>query len=371
MKHALILVDDFSRMTFVYLLKEKTQHTVAAALQEHFDRQGLQEDASTDTSVNFYVRGTILRSDQGSEFINATVLALCRRLGCTPLYSSPGQQGKYQNGVVERRIKELGRISRSIMHTSGLPDQAASYCVLQAVDILNALPSTANSATDGIDVTGFAPYYAYYGSLPDIDDFYSFGAYTSVHLDPDHTRADDRHNTAATCVYLCKAHHFQSKGHVVWDYVKRRKLIVPSLSKHVFNYFPMRATGHHLSDHLTFVDAKIDDPDIAQAQVTKIDPSDEIDPTSKDFPDSQVVLDDAERDDGAATYVVRSAYKTRQYERMRLNIGTRVRRVFFINGANGPTDYFEGVVRSITPENKYDIAYADNDSEEFSEKDFE
>ena len=371
MKHALILVDDFSRMTFVYLLKEKTQHTVAAALQEHFDRQGLQEDASTDTSVNFYVRGTILRSDRGSEFINATVLALCRRLGCTPLYSSPGQQGKYQNGVVERRIKELGRISRSIMHTSGLPDQAASYCVLQAVDILNALPSTANSATDGIDVTGFAPYYAYYGSLPDIDDFYSFGAYTSVHLDPDHTRADDRHNTAATCVYLCKAHHFQSKGHVVWDYVKRRKLIVPSLSKHVFNYFPMRATGHHLSDHLTFVDAKIDDPDIAQAQVTKIDPSDEIDPTSKDFPDSQVVLDDAERDDGAATYVVRSAYKTRQYERMRLNIGTRVRRVFFINGANGPTDYFEGVVRSITPENKYDIAYADNDSEEFSEKDFE
>ena len=155
MKHALILVEDYSRMTFVYLLKEKTQHTVTAALREHFNLQGLKLEDADGEYINFYVRGTVLRTDRGSEFINATVLALCRELGCIPHYSSPGQQGKYQNGVVERRIKEIGKISTSIMHTSGLPDQALSYCVLQAVDVLNALPSTTNSATLGFRVLGF------------------------------------------------------------------------------------------------------------------------------------------------------------------------------------------------------------------------
>ena len=264
-------------MTFVYLLKEKTQHTIAAALREHFNLQGLKLADADGEHINFYVRGTVLRTDRGSEFINATVLALCRELGCIPHYSSPGQQGKYQNVVVEQRIKEIGRISRSIMHTSGLPDQASSYCVLQAVDVLNALPSTANSATLGVDVTGFSPYYSFYGSLPDIDKFYAFGSYTTVHLDDDHKNSNDRNITAAASVYLCNAHHFHSKGHVVWDYVKRRKLIVPTLSSNSWNYFPMRKQGHHISDRLTFVDARVDAVEVDQAQSTKDDPSDELD----------------------------------------------------------------------------------------------
>ena len=62
---------------------------------------------------NFYVRNTVFRSDRGSEFINVSVLDVCGRHGCVPEYSFPEQVGKYQNGVVEKRNKEIGRMGRS------------------------------------------------------------------------------------------------------------------------------------------------------------------------------------------------------------------------------------------------------------------
>jgi hypothetical protein len=138
----------------------------------------------------------------------------------------------------------------------------------------------------------------------------------------------------------------------------------------------MRKQGHHISDRLTFVDARVDAVEVDQAQSTKDDPSDELDPASPHFPDSQVMLDADEqnliREEqlSPATSIPRSAYKTRQYNRMKMNIGAIVRRVFFINDSNGPTDFFQGIVRSITPANKYDVVYDDNDSEEMSESDF-
>ena len=39
MKPALVIVDDFKRMSFVYLLKDESQYSVAAALEEHFLQQ--------------------------------------------------------------------------------------------------------------------------------------------------------------------------------------------------------------------------------------------------------------------------------------------------------------------------------------------
>jgi len=38
-KQALIMVDDYSRMLFIYLMKDRTPHTVVAALEAHFFRQ--------------------------------------------------------------------------------------------------------------------------------------------------------------------------------------------------------------------------------------------------------------------------------------------------------------------------------------------
>ncbi len=124
------------------LLKDKTQFHVAEALDEYLSQQ---KSLSTGVKgVNFYVRNTVLRFDRGSQFINAAVLDVCGSHGCIQEYSCPGQLGKYQNGVVKRRIKEIGRMGRAMMFTAEAPDLANAYCILQAVDILNMLLSTAN-----------------------------------------------------------------------------------------------------------------------------------------------------------------------------------------------------------------------------------
>ena len=66
-----------------------------------------------------------------------------------------------------------------------------------------------------------------------------------------------------------------------------------------------------------------------------------------------------------------SKYKTRQRDRMLKNVGTQIRRVFSINGPNGPTDFFQGAVRSVTAANKYDVVYDDYVKEEIGEAEFE
>ena len=47
--------------------------------------------------------------------------------------------------------------------------------------------------------------------------------------------------TASPCIYLCNAGHFKSKRHVVWEYKRHRKLIVPEISQNIGKYFPMRS----------------------------------------------------------------------------------------------------------------------------------
>ena len=53
------------------------------------------------------------------------------------------------------------------------------------------------------------------------------------------------------------------------------------------------------------------------------------------------------------------------------NDGIQIRPVFFVNGPNGPTDFLQGVVRSVIATNKYDVIYDDNDEEEMGEAEFE
>ena len=269
-----------------------------------------------------------------------------------------------------------------MMYSSGLPHHGTAYCLLQAVDICNALPTTANPAEfddPTTDVTGYSPYYTYYGSIPSIDNYHVFGSFVTVHLDEDHRDPDAPNVKAAPCVYLCNASHFQSKGHVVWQYQsnssKGRKLIVPELHRTIWNYFPMRSgDDRHLSDNLTFVSARVDglSPSELPPCPTPDDSTiggDKNDPNSDHFPDSSVILDTEELQIPLNPLVM-TKYKVRKYQRMLQNVGKKVRRVFFINGADGASDYFEGYVRSITPTFHYDVAYDDNDSEEMSEAQF-
>ena len=102
MREALIMVDDFSRKVFVYLMKDKQQDSVVEALRRHFLKVQGQP-----TGVHFFTQSTCMKSDMGSDFINTNVFAFCAEIGCIQEFSCPGDSCKWQNSTAERRIKEM------------------------------------------------------------------------------------------------------------------------------------------------------------------------------------------------------------------------------------------------------------------------
>ena len=93
---------------------------------------------------------------------------------------------------------------------SCVPNLASSYCVLHAVDILNALPTTANPTDSTTDVTRFSPSLKYYGSQPSMSLFYVYSSYCSVHVDDDHFDKTSENVKVSPGVYLCNAGRFKS-----------------------------------------------------------------------------------------------------------------------------------------------------------------
>ena len=348
-RHALVMVDDFSRKVYVYALKNKTGEIIVEALHHHFLQCG-----SSPTGLTFYAHRMTLKSDQGSEFINAKVHAFCDKIGCIQEFSCPGG-GKWQNGTCERRIKDLGIVTRSIMYTSDMPHAAGMYALYQAADILNALPTTTNAG--GSDSCGLPPDYVYDKSEFVPAHWFAFGSYCTVHLDSEHLDKDKR-VTAAECVYLCQAHHRGASGHVVWDYKNNRKLTVPSITTAQWNYFPRRPEGQrHLSDMLTFVSPACAPAPHAMSDVEKQTAS--LGPTQAEAP-------------GETASVIRneSPHQTKHRQMMERHVGDVVRKVFFINGLDGKADFYEGQVNHITHNNQYHIVYWDGDSETMNHQQF-
>jgi len=137
-----------------------------------------------------YSRFGIHNRDQGSEFINRDVQQLCQEIGAVQSFSCPGDLGKWQNGICERKIKNLGRTTRAIMHRSCLPSAATVYAMYHAVDVMNTLPTSVNITMDSC--AGLSPSEVEGDNVLDIISFYAFGSHCFVHLDKEHrlTSAD-------------------------------------------------------------------------------------------------------------------------------------------------------------------------------------
>ncbi|GAU50539.1 hypothetical protein TSUD_409840 [Trifolium subterraneum] len=140
-KYFLTIVDDFSRFTWIVLLKGK--YEVASKVQE---------------------------------FINFAENHFCHK----------------QNGRVERKHQCILNIARALMTQSHLPAKYWGYAVLQSVFIMNRVPSNA--------LKGQIPFVALYVKLPELSDLKVFGSlcFVSTH-DNQRSKLDPR---ARKCVYL-------------------------------------------------------------------------------------------------------------------------------------------------------------------------
>jgi transposase InsO family protein len=100
-KYCLVIVDDYSRFTWVFFLQEKsqTQETLKKFLSQAQNEFGL--------------RIKKIRSDNGTEFKNSQIEGFLKEESIKHEFSSP--YTPQQNGVVERRNRTLLDMARTML----------------------------------------------------------------------------------------------------------------------------------------------------------------------------------------------------------------------------------------------------------------
>ena len=127
-RYALVIVDEFTRYTWVYFLlrKDETPEII-------FEHVKLMENSST-------YKVKILRSDNGTEFKNSQMNEFCKYKGIFHQFSAPGTP--QQNGVVENKNITLIEAGRTMLEEANLPtyfweEAINTVCFTQKCTLIN------------------------------------------------------------------------------------------------------------------------------------------------------------------------------------------------------------------------------------------
>lgn len=128
-RYILLMVDDYSRVMWTYLLKTKDE-----SFQVFKD---FREKVETETDEKIKV----FRTDRGGEFLSKEFTDYCRRTGLERHYTAP--YSPQQNGVVERRNRTVLEMVRCNLKTMQMPDMLWGEAVAYSVYVLNRVHSKA------------------------------------------------------------------------------------------------------------------------------------------------------------------------------------------------------------------------------------
>ncbi|XP_020090489.1 uncharacterized protein LOC109711719 isoform X2 [Ananas comosus] len=126
-KYYVIFIDDYSRFSWLYLLKFK--HEV---FDKFFEFKKMVENI-------FHSSIKIFQSDNGTEFVNDKFSSFCSQNGIIHRFSCP--YTPQQNGLAERKHRHLSNIVRSLLFQAGLPPRFWAEAIQTAVFLVNRLPS--------------------------------------------------------------------------------------------------------------------------------------------------------------------------------------------------------------------------------------
>ncbi|CAM8990990.1 unnamed protein product [Rhodiola kirilowii] len=190
-RYMMALVDDFSRKTWVYFLREKSE-----AFRTFKEFKTFVEKQSGYTLKT-------LRSDRGGEFTSNEFSSYCRTEGIRrQLTASYTPQ---QNGIAERKNRTIFEMARSMLKAKELPKPYWAEAVSCAVFLLNRCPTKA--------VQGKTPDEAWSGVKPDVSCLRVFGCIAYPHI-PDQRRRklDDK---SRRCIFI--GYSADTKGYKCYD----------------------------------------------------------------------------------------------------------------------------------------------------------
>ncbi|CAM8888862.1 unnamed protein product [Rhodiola kirilowii] len=198
-KFFLTIVDDFSRNTWTFLMKQKSE--VSSLVIQFFQM--------VNTQFNKKIK--VFRSDNGSEFFNEILRKFLITKGC--IHQSSCTYTPQQNGIVERKHRHLLDVARAIRIQANLPKIFWGDCVLSATYLINRSPSS---------VLDFkTPFEALFHTTPSVDHLRVIGCL--CYVGTLHHQRDKMDPRATPCVFL--GYPYGQKGYKVYDLHSQQTLI--------------------------------------------------------------------------------------------------------------------------------------------------
>ncbi|EOY09661.1 Cysteine-rich RLK (RECEPTOR-like protein kinase) 8 [Theobroma cacao] len=123
-RYFLIVVDDFTRFTWVFLMSNKSDVlTIILSFNNHVQKQ-------------FELQIKCIRSNNGLEFRLSDFFAKTGIIHHLSSVDTP-----QQNGIVERKHRHILTVARALMHQSSVPICLWGDAILTAVHIINRVPT--------------------------------------------------------------------------------------------------------------------------------------------------------------------------------------------------------------------------------------
>ena len=210
-KYFVIFVDDFSRVTWLYLLKSKNE-----VMKVFKDFHNLVKN-------HFSSQIQTLRSDNGTEYMSHIMKQYLSTHGIMHQTSCVGTP--QQNGVSERKNRDLLEKTRALMLQMNVPKRFWSQGVMAAAYIINRLPSRVLEFKSPLEVMK--------GRKIDLSHLRVFGCICFVHIQSLHRdKLDPR---AAKCIFL--GYSSTQKGYKCYNPQLRRLIVSKDVRFHETNPF--------------------------------------------------------------------------------------------------------------------------------------
>ncbi|MCO5569491.1 hypothetical protein L7F22_023204 [Adiantum nelumboides] len=146
-------IDDFSRYTTIYFLKQKSQSL--SCFQEYCNMVVRQHDLPLQ----------ILRSDNGGEYISHSFQLFCKNEGIKQQFTVP--YTPQQNGVFERKNRTLVDAARAMLLTASPLMSCWEEAVSKACYLQNRTPHARDPQS--------TPYFHWFGKVPQLQHLLIFG----------------------------------------------------------------------------------------------------------------------------------------------------------------------------------------------------
>ena len=260
-RYFLLIIDDFSRLTWVSMLQCKSD---AFEAFKHFKNL-----AETEKGMKIKT----LRSDRGGEFTSDEFTNYCLKYGIKRQLTAP--YSPQQNGVVERKNRTVVSMVRAMLKAKDLPRELWGEAISTAVYILNRSSSKT--------LQGQTPYEMWTGRKPSVDHMRTFGSIAHVKVTKGHlSKLEDK---SQPMIFI--GYELGTKAYKCFDPVNSKVIISRDAIFEENEKWTWSTQGEN-SHSLTFLPNFLSD----QAHEDHIEPSDEEEEASTEVNSSSNVSRD-------------------------------------------------------------------------------